>query len=85
MLLAVFLLQKMETETLKQSAISSSTPPFRLSSQAIKDFQTTYFQEHNVRISDEEANRLGMKLLRLVKTVYRPFRSDLEVNNYGNK
>jgi hypothetical protein len=75
----------MEIETLKQSAISSSTPPFRLSSQAIKDFQAVYFQEHNVHICDEEANRLGMKLLRLFKVVYRPIRSDLESNNYGNK
>lgn len=75
----------MEIETLKQSAISSPTPPFRLSSQAIKDFQSAYFQEHHINISDEEANRLGMKLLRLFKAVYRPIRNDLEGNNHGNR
>lgn len=75
----------MEIETPKQSVISNNPPPFRLSSQAIRDFQSAYFQEHHINISDEEANRLGMKLLRLFKAVYRPIRSDLEGNNYGNR
>lgn len=74
----------MEIETTTSSAAPTvTTPSFRLSSQAIKDFKAAYFDEHNVHISDEEANRLGMKLLHLFKAIYRPIRTDLEVKPYG--
>jgi hypothetical protein len=68
-----------------ETTIPSAIPPLRLSSQAIKDFQAAYFDEHHVHISDEEANRLGMKLLRLFRAIYRPIKSDLNIKTYGNK
>ncbi|MFA6446561.1 MAG: hypothetical protein WCW14_04935 [Candidatus Paceibacterota bacterium] len=48
----------------------------RLSPSAIKDFQLIYFKEFKKTISTNEAERLGMKLLRLFAVVYKPIRKD---------
>lgn len=60
---------------------STSTPPLRLSPQAIREFQDLYFKEFQIEISVREADRLGMNLLKLFSAVYKPIRR----NDYANK
>lgn len=44
----------------------------QLSQNAINEFKEIYFTEFGEDISDVEANRKGLKLLNLIKLIYRP-------------
>ena len=43
---------------------------FQLSKEAIKEFQSLYFQEYKIYLSDSEAMEYGLRLVRFVKAVY---------------
>lgn len=64
-----------------QHNLPVSKIPLRLSSSAIKEFQALYFKEFQIKISVQEADRLGMNLLRLFSAVYKPIRK----TDYANK
>lgn len=53
----------------------------KLPKEAINEFKKIYKKQHNVEISDAEANRLGNKLLNLYRLVYLPAKQ----NEYANK
>ena len=57
----------MDTKTIRSRKIKPT-----LSSEAILHFKKIYFQENNILLSDDEANELGLKLLRLFKHIYKP-------------
>jgi len=44
----------------------------QLSQNAINEFKEIYFTEFGENISDSEANRKGLKLLNLMKLIYKP-------------
>ena len=44
----------------------------RLSQTAITEFQELYHRKIGVRIGDDQANDLGIKLLRFFQLIYRP-------------
>lgn len=44
----------------------------QLSSQAISDFQKIYQKHFGELLTDGEANKKGLDLLRLMKMIYRP-------------
>ena len=44
----------------------------RLSQTALTEFQELYRRKMKVEISDDEANDLGIKLLRFFQLIYRP-------------
>lgn len=44
----------------------------RLSSKAIEDFKKIHFKKFNVRLTDDEANRLGIELLEFFRLIYKP-------------
>jgi hypothetical protein len=52
----------------------------KLSNKAIEDFKKLYLKKHNIKLSDEEANRLGVELLQFIKEIYKPI-----PKTYGNK
>lgn len=64
-----------------QKSLHTNTLPLRLSSNAIKEFQELYFKEYRVNISVQEADRLGMNLLKLISIVYKPIKK----NDYANE
>lgn len=64
-----------------QDNLRLNTLPPRLSSQAIKEFQELYLKEYKIQISVQEADRLGMNLLRLISAIYKPIKK----NEYANK
>lgn len=43
-----------------------------LSEESIKDFQKIYYEKYHERIDKQEALRMGLKLINLIKLVYRP-------------
>lgn len=45
---------------------------FKLSDKAIKEFIEVYLKEFDIRLSEEEANKLGVELLEFFKLIYRP-------------
>jgi len=53
----------------------------RLSKKAIKEFKEIYWKELGKKISDEEAQEKGQRLLSLFKIIYRPIPKD----NFHNK
>ena len=44
----------------------------KLSDKAVIDFKKIYFEELKIVLTDEEANKQGVQLLKLMKIVYRP-------------
>jgi len=44
----------------------------QLSKKAIHDYKNLVFDESRVVITDEEANRQGVRLLKLMKLIYKP-------------
>jgi hypothetical protein len=44
----------------------------QLSQKAINDFKKIYFMEVGKRISDNQANEMGSKLLNFFKLIYKP-------------
>jgi len=47
-----------------------------LSQQAISEYMTIYKQQFGEEITQDEANRQGSKLLRLMRLIYRPIPKD---------
>lgn len=56
----------------------------KLPRKAINEFKEIYKKQHNVEISDAEANRLGNKLLNLYKLVYLPTNQNEYANEINN-
>jgi hypothetical protein len=48
----------------------------QLSRKAIDDFKKIYLEEFKLRLTDEEANKKGFGLLRLIKLIYKPIPID---------
>ncbi len=48
----------------------------RLSTKAVEDFQSIYFQENKIRLSYEEAHSLAINLLKLFSSIYKPVRKE---------
>jgi hypothetical protein len=48
----------------------------QLSEKAIEDFKKIYLEEHNISLSDADANRLGLELLEYVKLIFKPIPED---------
>ena len=46
--------------------------PMQLSQQAIDQFKRIYFLKFQKQLSDEEANKKGVELLKFFKLVYKP-------------
>jgi hypothetical protein len=44
----------------------------QLSKKAIEDYKRIFLEESGKLLSDEEANRQGVQLLKLMKLVYKP-------------
>ena len=44
----------------------------QLSKKAIDDYKKLFFEESKVMLTDEEANRKGVQLLKLMKLIYKP-------------
>lgn len=44
----------------------------KLSQQAIKDFQEAYLKDFGERISEVEAEEMGIELLNLFEIIYKP-------------
>lgn len=44
----------------------------KLSETAIKEFKEIYYREYGKSISDEEAQEIGQRLIRLFRIIYRP-------------
>lgn len=51
-----------------------------LSQKAITDYQAIFKKVHGKEISHEEAQRQGLRLLRLLQLVYRPIPKSLDIN-----
>ncbi len=45
---------------------------FRLSPNAIRDYKTAYLLEKGILLTDEEAHAKALKLLMLIKPIYKP-------------
>jgi len=57
----------------------------KLSNQAITDFKEAYQKYFGVVLSDEEVNEKGMKLMNLMKLIYKPIPEEEFKNlNYGH-
>jgi len=54
----------------------------KLSDKAIQDFKKIYQKRFKIRLSDDDANRLGIELLNFVKLMYRP---NLDKTRYANQ
>lgn len=52
-----------------------------LSKQAVMDYQKIYKQTFGEEISYEEAERQGIRLLRLFKVIYKPIPKDWLIQN----
>jgi len=57
----------------------------RLSKEAIEEFKKIYREEFGKKISDEEAQEKGQRLLSLFKIIYRPIPKDEFQNKIENK
>jgi hypothetical protein len=44
----------------------------RLSNKAINDFKRIYFEEFGIKLTDDETNQKGLRLLNFIKLIYRP-------------
>lgn len=44
----------------------------QLSKKAIDHYKKLFFEESKVMLTDEEANKQGVQLLRLMKLIYKP-------------
>lgn len=44
----------------------------QLSKKAIEEYKKIFLEESRKELSDEEANRQGIQLLRLMKLIYKP-------------
>ena len=44
----------------------------QLSKTAINEFKKIHFEEFKIALTDEEANKEGVQLLKLIKMIYRP-------------
>lgn len=44
----------------------------QLSRKALDEFKTIYFKQFNKKLTDDEANRLGIELLEFFKLIYKP-------------
>lgn len=51
----------------------------QLSKKAIEDFKKIYFAEFKVRLTDEEADMKGLKLLNFIKLIYKPIPISTEI------
>lgn len=44
----------------------------RLSNKAINDFKKIYLEEFGIKLTDDETNQKGLRLLNFIKLIYRP-------------
>ncbi len=44
----------------------------QLSKKAIDDYKRIFFEESKAMLTDDEANKQGVQLLRLMKLIYKP-------------
>lgn len=51
----------------------------QLSNKAIDDFKKIYFEEFRVKITDEQADAKGLKLLNFIKLIYKPIPISTEI------
>lgn len=51
----------------------------KLSDKAVADFKKIYFETYKIRLSEGEANKRALNLLKLMKLVYKPILVNIQM------